>query len=91
MFTVKKNLKSNFVKFKNSLLRLHKSGISAPVPPVPGSVVSNFSVTTTSGNITIAWGDGSSNAINSGSSINYQYFCPNSSALGGFWNNIEPC
>jgi hypothetical protein len=51
----------------------------------------NFSVTTSSGSILVEWGDGTSDTINSSSSINHTYFCPNTSAPLGFWNDIQPC
>lgn len=38
-----------------------------------GSTISKFSVTTSSGNILIDWGDGTQNTINSGGTVNKTY------------------
>lgn len=41
--------------------------------PAAGTTITAFSVTTTSGTITINWGDNSSNTISSGSLVNKTY------------------
>lgn len=52
----------------------------------------NFSVTTTSGNILVDWGDGTANTINSNTPTKHTFFCPEFSAPSStFWNNINPC
>lgn len=53
--------------------------------------LTNFSVTTTSGNILVDWGDGTSQTINSGVSVNHTFSCPDYSASNGLWNDINPC
>jgi len=71
---------------KQALIGLY--GSSSPVD----SQLTNFSVTTTSGNILVDWGDGTANVINSGTATNHTFFCPEFSApQSTFWNNINPC
>ena len=41
--------------------------------PSPGTTITNFSVTTTSGNILIDWGDGTQDTVNSGVNTNKTY------------------
>jgi hypothetical protein len=51
----------------------------------------DFTVTTSSGDVLIEWGDGTSNILSSNVSISHGYHCPELSAPFSFWNNIEPC
>jgi len=59
--------------------------------PTPGSIISNFSVTTTSGTITVDWGDGTSQIISSSVPTSKSYLCPSITISGNFWKNINPC
>ena len=71
---------------KQALIGLY--GNSSPAD----SQLTNFSVTTTSGNILVNWGDGTANVINSNTPTNHTFFCPEFSAPSStFWNNINPC
>lgn len=60
------------------------------IPPVL-TQLTNFSVTTTSGNVFVEWGDGTSEIINSDTPVNHTFYCSNVSILSGFWNNITTC
>jgi hypothetical protein len=71
---------------KQALIGIY-SGCSLPL----GVELNNFSITTTSGNISVNWGDGTSESINSKTPVNHTFFCPDYSAPTGFWNNINPC
>jgi hypothetical protein len=66
-------------------------GIYSNLAKEPGSQLTGFSITTTSGNILVNWGDGTSESINSNTSVNHTFFCPDYSGPSGFWNNIDPC
>lgn len=74
---------------KQALIGLYAGSTS----PTPTSIVlTGFSVTTTSGNISVDWGDGTSESINSGVLVNHTFFCQYFPApLSTFWNNITPC
>lgn len=65
-------------------------GLYASTPPTE-SFLSNFTVTTTSGNVFVQWGDGISEFINSNTPTNHDYYCSTYSLLTGFWTNIDPC
>ncbi len=57
-----------------------------------GVVLTGFSVNTTSGNISVDWGDGTFDSLNSDTPVNHTFYCPDYSApLSTFWNNINPC
>ena len=64
---------------------------STPTPTATPAVaiLSNFSVTTTTGSITVNWGDFSSNNIASNSPITHQFHCPDDNSTTGFWTNIN--
>ena len=63
-----------------------------PPPPVVTSVkLTNFSITTTTGNVFVEWGDGKSQFIDSNTPTNHDFYCSDYSLLGGFWNNINSC
>lgn len=62
-----------------------------PISPPINSQLIDFQITTSSGNIFVEWGDGTSEFINSDTATNHDYFCSNYSILSGFWNNIIPC
>lgn len=71
---------------KQALIGLY--GSSSPVD----SQLTGFSITTTSGNIFVEWGDGTSEFINSNTPVNHTFYCPDYSASPStFWNNINPC
>jgi hypothetical protein len=70
---------------KQALIGLYSNTVSL------GAQLINFTVTTTSGNIQIKWGDGVSEFINSNIAVNHNFYCPDYSAPSGFWNNINPC
>lgn len=71
---------------KQALIGLY--GSSSPVD----SQLTGFRVTTTSGNILVEWGDGTSEFINSNIPVNHTFYCPDYSApQSTFWNNINPC
>jgi len=70
---------------KQALIGLYGSSSPADVQ------LTGFRVTTTSGNILVDWGDGTSEFINSEASVNHTFYCPEYSAPTGFWNNINSC
>jgi hypothetical protein len=70
---------------KQTLIGLY--GSSSPID----SQLNGFFVTTTSGNVLVDWGDGTSEFINSATSVNHTFYCPDYSAPSGFWNDINPC
>lgn len=72
---------------KQALIGLY--GSSSPAD----SQLTGFSVITNPvGNILVDWGDGTSEFINSGTSVNHTFYCPEYSAPSStFWNNINPC
>lgn len=53
--------------------------------------LTNFSITTTTGNVFVEWGDGKSQFIDSNTPTNHDFYCSDYSLLGGFWSNINPC
>jgi hypothetical protein len=54
--------------------------------------LTGFSIITTSGNILIDWGDGTSQFIDSNTLVNHTFYCSDySSSLSNFWDNINPC
>jgi hypothetical protein len=65
-------------------------GLYSSTPPNE-SQLTNFTVTTTSGNVFVQWGDGVSEFINSNTPTNHDYYCSTYSLLTGFWTNIDPC
>ena len=65
--------------------------VPAPTPPLCSTDLIDFTITTTSGNISVDWGDGSQETISSGVSITHGFFCPHASTSAGFWTNIDPC
>jgi len=73
------------------IVSLCPTGIIPPPPPPPtGAILTGFSVTTSSGTITISWGDGTSDVTASNSPISHTFFCITSDP-GGFWSQIDPC
>jgi len=57
----------------------------------PQIVLTNFSITTTSGTVLVNWGDNTTNVLESGVPITKTFYCPFNSTSEGFWNNISPC
>jgi hypothetical protein len=67
-------------------------GIYGSTSSGTGAQLVNFSVTTTSGNVLVDWGDGTSIFINSNTPTNHTFFCPDYSApTGNLWNDINTC
>jgi hypothetical protein len=60
-------------------------------PDNVGSILQNFSVTTTSGTITANWGDGQQDALASDQLAQHVYVCPQVTVGTGFWSGIDPC
>ncbi|NBP02281.1 MAG: hypothetical protein EBU90_19605 [Proteobacteria bacterium] len=82
-------------QFKVQYLSDFQNVLKVHVPPpeptqVPaGAILSNFSVTTTTGSITVNWGDFTSNNIASNTPITHQFYCPDDNSTTGFWTNIN--
>ena len=53
--------------------------------------LSNLKITTSTGVTLVDWGDGTSQYLDSGTATNHTFFCPDTSAPEGFWNNITVC
>ena len=52
------------------------------------TTLSNFTITTTSGTITVNWGDGTNSIVSSNVPVNHN-FLESQEVLGGFWNFID--
>lgn len=66
-------------------------GIYAQAECLPGGIISDFTVGTTSGDILISWGDGAVETIPRFTAVDHQYCCPVQSSPQGFWSNITVC
>lgn len=71
---------------QQAIIGIYSSSVASDKAELGG-----FSVRTSSGNIFVNWGDGSTNTIDSDTPTFHAFSCPESSASGGFWNDIEPC
>jgi hypothetical protein len=81
----------SFAIKNQGVLIISNQGGYVPPPLTPGAQIVNFAVTTSSGNITINWGDGNSEIVSSTVATSHLYYCPNISVAGGFWSSIQPC
>ena len=59
--------------YLDSVLVWPSAGLWSFDTPAPGATITNFKITTTSGNILINWGDGTTNTVNSDQTVSKTY------------------